>query len=48
LGAVYESWYRYVILVMLALAFLAVTRVALAGDGTALASSANEIRRNDQ
>jgi SRSO17 transposase len=41
----YESWYRYVTLAMLALAFLAVTRSALADDDTDLASSANEIRR---
>jgi hypothetical protein len=41
----YESWYRYVTLAMLALAFLAVTRAALAGDDAGLASSANEIRR---
>jgi SRSO17 transposase len=41
----YKAWYRYVTLAMLALAFLAVTRAALAdGDGRA-ASSANEIRR---
>ena len=30
----YETWYRYVTLVMLALAFLAVTRAALADDST--------------
>jgi hypothetical protein len=41
----YEAWYRYVTLAMLALAFLAVTRAALAGDDPDLASSANEIRR---
>lgn len=41
----YESWYRYVTLAMLSLAFLAVTRAALAGDDASLASSANEIRR---
>jgi SRSO17 transposase len=41
----YDSWYRYVTLAMLALAFLAVTRAALAGDDAGLASSANEIRR---
>ena len=41
----YESWYRYVTLAMLALAFLAVTRTALAGDDAGLASSATEIRR---
>jgi hypothetical protein len=41
----YESWYRYVTLAMLALAFLAVTRAALAGGDAGLASSANEIRR---
>jgi hypothetical protein len=41
----YEIWYRYVTLAMLALAYLAVTRAALAGDGAGLASSASEIRR---
>ena len=41
----YEGWYRYVTLAMLALAFLAVTRAALADDSAGLASSANEIRR---
>jgi len=41
----YESWYRYVTLAMLALAFLAVTRAALAGEDAGLPSSANEIRR---
>jgi SRSO17 transposase len=41
----YESWYRYVTLSMLALAFLAVTRAALADDDAGLPSSANEIRR---
>lgn len=43
----YESWYRYVTLAMLALAFLAVTRASLAADKDegGLASSANEIRR---
>lgn len=41
----YEGWYRYVTLAMLALAFLAVTRGALAGEDAVLASSANEIRR---
>jgi SRSO17 transposase len=41
----YESWYRYVTLAMLALAYLAVTRAALADDDPGLASSANEIRR---
>ena len=41
----YESWYRYVTLAMLALAFLAVTRAALAGGDAGLASSASEIRR---
>ena len=41
----YESWYRYVTLAMLALAFLTVTRAALADDDAGLASSANEIRR---
>ena len=41
----YDSWYRYVTLAMLALAFLAVTRAALADDDAVLASSANEIRR---
>src|SRR6202034_1519570 len=41
----YTSWYRYITLAMLALAFLAVTRAALADDDAAPASSANEIRR---
>jgi SRSO17 transposase len=41
----YESWYRYITLAMLALAFLAVTRAVLADDSTGLTSSANEIRR---
>jgi hypothetical protein len=41
----YESWYRYVTLAMLALAFLTVTRAALADGDAGLASSANEIRR---
>lgn len=48
----YRAWYRYVTLAMLALAWLAVTRAALAGPpapGQAresqLATSANEIRR---
>ncbi len=41
----YEGWYRYVTLAMLALAFLAATRAALADDSAGLASSANEIRR---
>jgi len=41
----YESWYRYVTLAMLALAFLAVTRAALADADAGLVSSANEIRR---
>jgi SRSO17 transposase len=40
----YKAWYRYVTLAMLALAWLAVTRAALA-DGAVLVSSANEIRR---
>ena len=41
----YESWYRSVTLAMLALAFLTVTRAALADGDAGLASSANEIRR---
>jgi SRSO17 transposase len=41
----YGAWYRYVTLAMLALAFLAVTRAALADDSGTLVSSANEIRR---
>ena len=41
----YRSWYRYVTLAMLALAWLAVTRATLAGDDGKAASSANEIRR---
>jgi hypothetical protein len=41
----YGSWYRYVTPAMLALAFLAVTRTALADHDARLASSANEIRR---
>lgn len=41
----YGAWYRYVTLAMLALAWLAVTRAALADDDAILASSANEIRR---
>jgi hypothetical protein len=41
----YESWYGYTTLAMLALAFLAVTRAVLADDDTGLTSSANEIRR---
>jgi SRSO17 transposase len=41
----YESWYRYVTLAMLALAFLTVTRASLADDDAGPASSANEIRR---
>jgi SRSO17 transposase len=41
----YRSWYRYVTLAMLALAFLAVTRAALAGDSPQAMTSANEIRR---
>jgi SRSO17 transposase len=41
----YESWYRCVTLAMPALAFLTVTRAALADGDAGLASSANEIRR---
>jgi len=41
----YEAWYRYVTLAMLALAWLAVTRAALADDSDGLMASANEIRR---
>ena len=41
----YEPWYRYVTLAMLALAFLAATRAALADGSSGLPSSANEIRR---
>ncbi len=41
----YKAWYRYVTLAMLALAWLAVTRAALADDNDQLTSSANEIRR---
>jgi hypothetical protein len=41
----YEPWYRYVTLAMLALAFLAATRAALADGTSGLPSSANEIRR---
>jgi hypothetical protein len=41
----YKAWYSYITLAMLALAFPAVTRSALADDSHALASSANEIRR---
>jgi SRSO17 transposase len=41
----YESWYRYVTLAMLALAFLAVTRATLADGDAELSSLANEIRR---
>jgi SRSO17 transposase len=48
----YKAWYRYVTLAMLALAWLAVTRAALAEPdepaghpGTRLVTSANEIRR---
>jgi SRSO17 transposase len=41
----YKSWYRYVTLAMLALAFLAAIRAALTDDNTGLVSSANEIRR---
>ena len=39
----YPAWYRYVTLAMLALAWLAVTRAALAGDDDGPASPANEI-----
>jgi SRSO17 transposase len=41
----YQAWYRYVTLAMLALAWLAVTRAALADDNDTLVTSANEIRR---
>jgi SRSO17 transposase len=42
----HAAWYRYVTLAMLALAWLAVTRAALADDaGSGLTTSANEIRR---
>jgi hypothetical protein len=41
----YTAWYRYVTLAMLALAWLAVTRASLAGDGEQVISTANEIRR---
>ena len=41
----YKPWYRYVTLAMLALAFLAATRAALADGTSGLPSSANEIRR---
>ena len=41
----YKAWYRYVTLAMLALAWLAATRAALADDDGQLATSANEIRR---
>jgi SRSO17 transposase len=41
----YGAWYRYVTLAMLALAFLAVTRAALADEEATFISSANEIRR---
>lgn len=39
------AWYRYVTLAMFALAFLVVTRAALADDSEDVISSANEIRR---
>lgn len=41
----YRAWYRYVTLAMLALAYLAVTRAALADDAGGTVNSANEIRR---
>jgi SRSO17 transposase len=41
----YKAWYRYVTLAMLALAWLAVTRAALADESDGLMTSANEIRR---
>lgn len=41
----YNAWYRYVTLAMLALAWLAATRAALADDDDQPATSANEIRR---
>ena len=40
----YPAWYRDVTLAMLALAWLAVTRAALADDNSQVISSANEIR----
>jgi hypothetical protein len=40
----YQAWYQYITLAMLALAWLAVTRAALADDDV-LATPANEIRR---
>jgi SRSO17 transposase len=41
----YKAWYRHITLAMLALAWLAVTRAALADDTGQLITSANEIRR---
>jgi hypothetical protein len=41
----YKAWYRYFTLAMLALAWLAVTRAALAEKNDQLMTSANEIRR---
>jgi SRSO17 transposase len=41
----YKAWYRHITLAMLALAWLAVTRAALADDTGQLMTSANEIRR---
>jgi hypothetical protein len=41
----YQAWYRYVTLGMLALAWLAITRANLADGNGTLATSANEIRR---
>jgi hypothetical protein len=41
----YKAWYRYVTLALLALAWLAATRAALADGNDQLVTSANEIRR---
>jgi SRSO17 transposase len=41
----YGAWYRYVTLAMLSLAYLTVTRAALADSSPGLPTSANEIRR---
>ena len=41
----YKAWYRHVTLAMLALAWLAVTRAALADGSDQLVTSANEVRR---
>jgi hypothetical protein len=40
-----KAWYRYVTLAMLALAWFAITRAALAGENGDLLTSATEIRR---